>query len=170
MKLASKVTKSAKEMIKGGYYYLYGAKGQKITKSLVTALSNTYKSIYNAAVTSVSRSKIGKGYGIDCSGFVSKATETNYGGSSSIRQNMYDVHNVSDRTHIIDGMVCYKNGHVGLIEVTKNGQAFILEAQSSFKDLKRTSINKRLNKFTVYGKLKGVDYSSANKYKAYNSK
>lgn len=165
MKLASKVTKSAKEMINGDYYYLYGAKGQKITKSLVNALASTYKSIYNAAIIKLSKSKIGKGYGIDCSGFVSKATGTNYGGSSGIREKMYDVHKTSNKNYIVDGMVCYRNGHVGLIEVTKEGKAYVLEAQSTANDLKRTSIDKRLYKFTVYGKLKGVDYSSSNKYK-----
>lgn len=165
MKLASKVTSSAKEMIKNGYYYLYGAKGQKITKTLVNVLANTYKSVYNSAIISLAKSKIGKGYGIDCSGFVSKATKTNYGGSSEIRRHMYDIHRVSDKSHIVDGMVCHRNGHVGLIEVTKSGKAYVLEAQSTATDLKRTPIDRRLDKFTVYGKLKGVNYLNANKYK-----
>ena len=166
MKSAKRVTKSAKKMIKGKYYYLYGAKGQRITSKLVNRLASIYKSVYTYSILMMAKAKIGRGRGIDCSGFVSKATRTNYGGSYNIRKNMYDVHTTSDKKYLEDGMVCYREGHIGLIEVTKTGRAYVLEAQSTANDLKRTPVAQRLNSFTVYGKLKGVNYSSANKYKA----
>ena len=73
MKSAKRVTKSAKKMIKGKYYYLYGAKDQRITSKLVNRLASIYKSVYTYSILMMAKAKIGRGRGIDCSGFVSKA-------------------------------------------------------------------------------------------------
>lgn len=162
---AKEVTKRAKSMINGNYKYIYGAKGQKITKKLVASLARSYPGVYTSTIRAKAYSKVGKGRGIDCSGFVSKATKTDYGGSANIRSHMTSVHNTSDRSAIVDGMVCYRTGHIGLIEVDANGNAWILEAQSTATDLKRTPIEERLSHFTIYGKLDKVNYSGANVYK-----
>lgn len=161
---AANVTKRAKDMINGGYKYIYGAKGQKITVNLISSLARSYPKVYTSTIKTMAYAKLGN-KGIDCSGFVSKATKTNYGGSANIREHMTSVHNTSDRSAIVDGMVCYRVGHVGLIEVDANGNAWVLEAQSTATDLKRTRVEDRLSHFTIYGKLEGVNYSGANVYK-----
>lgn len=54
-------TAKAKDMMRG-YRYLYGAKGQEYTKSLVNALAKAYPSKYTAALKKEALKDADKGF------------------------------------------------------------------------------------------------------------
>lgn len=158
---ASEVTKRAKKMKSDGYVYVYGYKGTKITKSGVNALARQYPSVFTYSIKAIALKKVGK-IGIDCSGYVSQATKTSFGGSTNIKDNLTELRKVSDDSNVMDGMVIWRQGHIATIEVDSSGNAFINEAQSTAGDLKRTPWKDRASHFTSYGKCPGVTYNTAN--------
>lgn len=158
---ASEACKNAKKMIDDGYVYVYGYKGTKVTKKGVTALANAYPSVFTKSIKDMAMKKVGK-IGIDCSGFVSKSTKTNHGGSSGIKDSFKACHKTSDDSHVVDGMGIWHQGHIALIHVNNEGKAYIYEARSTAKDLTISKWEDRAKDFTYYGKIDGVDYNGAN--------
>lgn len=155
----SEIIKNAKKMITDGYVYVYGYKGSKVTKSEVKRLAKLYPSVFTSYILSLALKKVGK-MGIDCSGFVCKAAGISHIGSSQIYSNASSKWSVKDLSHVKNGCFIWRSGHVGLIEVDSNGQRWILEAQGTAYDLKRTKFENRYKAFTHYGYIPGVDYSS----------
>lgn len=158
------IIKEAKKMINDGYVYIYGCKGEKVTKEKLNALMKQYPSVFTRNIRNLSLNKIGK-TGIDCSGYVNKAAGTSLGGSYMIHSSATKKWSIKDLSHVQNGMYIWRNGHIGLIEVDNLGKAWILEAQSTASDLKRTTFETRYKAFSEYGMIKGVDYSSAKFYK-----
>lgn len=151
------IIKNAKKMINDGYVYVYGYKGDIVTKSGIETLAKQYPSVFTWGIKSLALSKVGK-HGIDCSGFVNKAAGTNLGGSTQICNAAPEKWSVKDISHVKNGMFIWRSGHIGLIEVDSSGQKWILEAQSTATDLKRTKWDSRAKSFTYYGKISGVNY------------
>lgn len=158
---AKDVTKNAKNMKKDGYVYVYGYKGTKVTKEGVQSLAKQYPNVFTSTIKAMAMGKVGK-IGIDCSGYVNKAAKINLGGSTSIKVHFKSNHKVSDDKYVMDGMGIWHNGHIALIEVDENGNAFINEARSTSHDLTRTSWAERAKDFEIYGKIPGVNYNAAN--------
>ena len=155
----SEIIKKAKKMINDGYVYVYGYKGSKITKNEVKKLAKLYPSVFTSYILSLALKKVGK-VGIDCSGFVCKAAGISHIGSSQIYSSAKEKWSISDLSHIKNGCFIWRSGHVGLIEIDDNGQKWILEAQGTVYDLKRTKFEIRYKAFTHYGYIPEVDYSS----------
>lgn len=158
---ASDACKNARRMIKDGYVYVYGYKGTKVTKAGVSNLARMYPSVFTSSIKSMAMNKVGK-IGIDCSGFVSKATGTNHGGSTGIKDSFKVCHKVSNDSHVVDGMGIWHQGHIALIHVNDEGKAYIYEARSTAKDCTISTWEERAKDFTYYGKIDGVDYNGAN--------
>lgn len=154
------IIKNAKKMISDGYVYVYGYKGSKVTKSEVKKLAKLYPSVFTTPILSLALKKIGK-MGIDCSGFVCKASGIPHIGSSQIYSEAKEKWSIHDLSHVKNGCFIWRSGHVGLIEVDENGQKWILEAQGTAYDLKRTKFEIRYKAFTHYGYIPGVDYPSS---------
>lgn len=152
---------NAKKMISDGYVYVYGYKGAKVTVAVVNSLAKQYPSVFTSAIKSLALKKVGK-YGIDCSGFVCKVAGISAMGSSQIKSSAPESWSVSNLANVKNGMFIWKSGHIGLIEVDSSGNKWILEAQSTATDLKRTAFASRYKHFTHYGKIKGVTYTSTN--------
>lgn len=158
---SSEVIKACKKMIDAGYVYVYGYKGTKVTKQGITNLVKSYPSVFTSTIKSLAMKKVGK-IGIDCSGFVNKACNTNLGGSTNIKDSFKKCYKISNDDFVVDGMGIWHQGHIAIIHVDKYGKASIYEARSTAKDLTHTSWAVRAKDFTYYGKIAGVDYSGAN--------
>lgn len=160
---SSDVIKEAQRMIDDGYVYVYGYKGTKITAAQVKSLAKSYPSVFTSSILSMALKKVGK-IGIDCSGFVNKAAGTNLGGSTEIKDNFPVKYKISDTDHLVNGMGIWRQGHIAIVHVDKNGKASIMEAKGTAYDLTVTSWKERASHFTYYGKIAGVDYQGANVY------
>lgn len=149
----------AKRMISSGYVYGYGFKKQQVTETRINQLAKMYPSVYTTSIKSTMKTKIGK-TAIDCSGFVCEAFGMSHMGSSQLKNKMAHLYKVNDASKLRNGMIIWRNGHVGLIEVDSSGVAWVLEAKGTYYDLSRTKYSDRGKYFTYYGELKGVDYSN----------
>ena len=158
---AKDVTKRAKQMKSEGYVYVYGYKGKTVTKSGVLALAKAYPSVFTRSIKAMALKKVGK-VGIDCSGYVNEAAGTSHGGSTGIKEAFSDSHKVSDDSYVIDGMGIWHQGHIAIVEVDTNGDAWIDEAKGTAYDLTRTKWSERAKSFVIYGRISGVDYKGAN--------
>lgn len=152
----------AKKMISDGVVYVYGYKYETVTVSKVNQLAAMYPSVFTHSIKSQALKKVGK-IGIDCSGFVCRAFGISHIGSSQLKSKMSHLYKASDSTNILNGMIIWRQGHIGIIEVDENGEAWVLEAKGTAYDLVRTKYSTRGNSFTYYGELSGIDYSNARK-------
>ena len=152
----------AKKMISDGIVYVYGYKYETVTVSKVNQLAAMYPNVFTPSIKSQALKKVGK-IGIDCSGFVCKAFGIPHIGSSQLKSKMSHLYKVSDSTNILNGMIIWRQGHIGIIEVDENGEAWVLEAKGTAYDLVRTKYLSRGSSFTYYGELSGIDYSNARK-------
>lgn len=156
----NEIINNAKAMINGHYYYIYGMKGQIITEGIVNRFIKQYPNIYDSKTQKIALSRVGKGYGIDCSGFVCKAAGVSFMGSGTINSTAPHKWSIKDVSHVKSGMYIWKQGHVALIEIDATGQKWILEAKAFMSGLCRTKWENRYKDFTYYGEIKGVDYSN----------
>lgn len=152
----------AKKMITDGVVYVYGYKYEPVTISKVNSLAAMYPSVFSPSIKKMALAKVGK-IGIDCSGFVCKAFGISNIGSSQLKAKMVHTYKVSDSSKIMNGMIIWRNGHIGLIEVDEAGEAWVLEAKGTAYDLVRSKYTTRGKSFTYYGELSGIDYSNARK-------
>lgn len=150
----------ANKMISSGYVYGYGFKKELVTESKINQLAKMYPSTYSSSIKQKMLTKLGK-TAIDCSGFVCEAFGMSHTGSSHLKNKMIHLYNVNDSSKLQNGMIIWRNGHVGLIEVDSTGEAWVLEAKGTNYDLCRTKYCNRGKNFTYYGELKGVDYAGA---------
>lgn len=153
----------AKEMLSTGIVYIYGLKYEPITPSKIAALASMYPTVYTPSIKAMALRKVGK-TGIDCSGFVCKSFGIPHIGSSQLKAKMTHLYRVSDPSRLMNGMLIWRSGHIGIIEIDDTGEAWILEAKSTADDLVRTKYSSRGNAFTYYGELSGIDYTNARKY------
>lgn len=159
------IISNAKKLKRNGYVYVYGYKGEVVTVNGVNSLAKLYPNVFTSSIKAMALKKVGK-HGIDCSGFVNKCAGTSLGGSFQIKSSAPHTWSVSDMSHIKNGMFIWKNGHIGLIEVDKEGKVWIHEAMGTAYDLRVSKWSDRASHFTAYGEIKGVDYSGAKAYKA----
>ena len=151
------IIKVAKQMIKDEWVYVYGYKGNTVTKSGVMTLASQYPKVYSSSIKSMALKKVGK-IGIDCSGFVCKAAGISMLGSSQIHEKAKHKWPISNPSHIKNGDYVWRQGHIGLVEIDSDGQKWILEAKGTAYDLKRTKWESRASHFTHYGEIPGVTY------------
>lgn len=152
----------AKKMITDGVVYVYGYKYEPVTASKVNTLAAMYPKVFTPSIKKMALAKVGK-IGIDCSGFVCKAFGISHIGSSQLKDKMVHTYKVSDSSKIMNGMIIWRNGHIGLLEVDEAGETWVLEAKGTAYDLVRTKYSTRGKSFTYYGELAGIDYSNARK-------
>lgn len=151
------VVVEAKKMIDQGYVYLYGGKGDVVTSEYIKRMSEKYSDIYSHNIIELSKKKIGK-QSVDCSGFVSIATKTNYGDSFGIFSHFVNPIMVTELKTIKNGMILYKRGHVGIVCAAHNG--FVIEAKDTKDDIVCSPFCERAKKFDFCGELEGVDYEN----------
>lgn len=152
------IIQNAKKMIADGYVYIYGYKGDKATKPQVERLIALYPKVFTYTIKKLALGKVGK-FAIDCSGYVCKASGISHMGSYQIYSSAPSKWSIKNLNHIQNGMFIWRSGHVGIIEIDSKGQKWILEAQGTKTDLKRTKFESRYKSFTHYGMIKGVDYT-----------
>lgn len=158
----------AKNMISLGYVYGYGFKKELVTESKINQLAKMYPSNYTSSIKEKMLKKLGK-IAIDCSGFVCEAFGMSHINSSQLKTKMVHSYKTSDTSKLQNGMIIWRSGHIGLIEIDENGEAWVLEAKGTYYDLVRTKYSVRGAAFTYYGELTGVDYSNVSKYGDSNS-
>lgn len=154
---STEVITNAQKMIDDGYVYVYGAKGTKLTKTQIENLAKMYPSVYTNTIKSLALKKVGKTM-IDCSGFVCKAAKISHIGSSQLITATKKKYAVTDTKNMKTGMGLWRQGHVGLLGKI-NGVWYVLEAQSTATDLKKTPFDIRGKAFTYMFEIPGVDYT-----------
>lgn len=168
MNTPQEAVQKAKSMIDSGYVYAYGFKNEIITQKKIDQFARMYPSTYTVSIKNKTIEKIGK-IGIDCSGFVCEAFGYPHTNSSGLKSKMVHAYSTSDKSKLKNGMIIWRKGHIGLIEIDQSGEAWILEAKGTAYDLTRTKYSERGTGFTYYGELAGVDYSNARVYSSTSS-
>lgn len=141
----------AKQMVSGGFKYLYGAKGQAYTSALVEKLAKQYPNIYTAALKKEALKDADKGYkAIDCSGFICKCLGIADIGSTQLKSTAVQILPVK-KENAKEGMVLWKSGHVALV----GDELKVYEAKSTAKDLTVSTWDKRASAFTYLLVVKG---------------
>lgn len=136
-------TAKAKDMMRG-YRYLYGAKGQEYTKSLVNALAKAYPSKYTAALKKEALKDADKGYKAgDCSFFVCTVLGIEQVNSLGIKQKAVALFK-PEKSKALEGMALWKNGHVAYI----GDNLKIYEFKSTKEDAVCSSFESRAKDFT----------------------
>lgn len=159
MNTVAQSTALAKEMVSGGYRYLYGGKGQNYTKALVQRLAKENPKTYTASLIKEALKDADKGFkAIDCSGFVCKALGIPNMGSGQIKSTAVEVLPVT-KANAKEGMAIWKQGHIAYV-----GDGLkIYEAKSTAADMAVTSWEKRASAFSYLLVVKGSALASAPK-------
>ena len=147
----------AKQMVSGGYKYLYGGKGQNYTSTLVEKLAKQYPGTFTASLKKEALKDADKGYkAIDCSGFICKVLGISDIGSAQMKATAVKILPVS-KANAKEGMVLWKSGHVAFV-----GDGLqIYEAKSTKSDLTVSSWDKRASAFTNLLIIKGSALAEA---------
>ena len=141
----------AKQMVSGGYKYLYGGKGQNYTSALVEKLAKQYPSTFTASLKKEALKDADKGYkAIDCSGFICKCLGIADIGSAQMKSTAVQLLKVT-KANAKEGMVLWKSGHVALV----GDELKVYEAKSTAADLTVSSWEKRASAFTYLLVVKG---------------
>ena len=141
----------AKQMVSGGFKYLYGGKGQNYTSALVEKLAKQYPSTFTASLKKEALKDADKGYkAIDCSGFICKCLGIADIGSAQMKSTAVQLLKVT-KANAKEGMVLWKSGHVALV----GDELKVYEAKSTAKDLTVSSWDKRASAFTYLLVVKG---------------
>ena len=141
----------AKQMVSGGYKYLYGGKGQDYTSALVEKLAKQYPGTFTASLKKEALKDADKGYkAIDCSGFICKCLGLADIGSAQMKSTAVQLLKVT-KANAKEGMVLWKSGHVALV----GDEMKIYEAKSTASDLTVSSWDKRASAFTYLLVVKG---------------
>ena len=152
MNTITKSNQLAKDLCKDSVCrYVYGAKYQKHTTSLVKKLAKQYPGVYTNTYKKKTLSDADKGYmGIDCSGLVCKVLGIVQQGSSQLKSNAVKLLKVT-KANAKEGMAIWKQGHIAYI-----GEGLkIYEANGVDKDMEVSSFDKRAKDFTYLLVVKG---------------
>jgi len=141
----------AKQMVSGGFKYLYGGKGQNYTSALVEKLAKQYPSTFTASLKKEALKDADKGYkAIDCSGFICKCLGISDIGSAQLKSTAVQILPVK-KENAKEGMVLWKKGHVALV----GDELKVYEAKSTAADLTVSTWDKRASAFTYLLVVKG---------------
>lgn len=141
----------AKQMVSGGFKYLYGGKGQAYTSALVEKLAKQYPSTFTASLKKEALKDADKGYkAIDCSGFICKVLGISDIGSAQLKSTAVQILPVK-KENAKEGMVLWKKGHVAFV----GDELKVYEAKSTAADLTVSSWDKRASAFTNLLVVKG---------------
>ncbi len=152
MNTITKSNQLAKDLCKDSVCrYVYGAKYQKHTTSLVNKLAKQYPGVYTDAYIKKTLSDADKGYmGIDCSGLTCKILGIAQQGSSQLKSSAVKLLKVT-KANAKEGMAIWKQGHVAYV-----GEGLkIYEANGVDKDMEVSSWDKRAKDFTHLLVVKG---------------
>ena len=141
----------AKQMVSGGYKYLYGGKGQAYTSALVEKLAKQYPSTFTASLKKEALKDADKGYkACDCSHLVCTVLGISAMGSAQLKSTAVKLLPVK-KENAKEGMVLWKKGHVAFV-----GDGLkIYEAKSTAADLTVSTWGKRASAFTYLLVVKG---------------
>lgn len=144
--------------------YLYGAKGQKYTKTLVTKLAKAYPDIYTDKIKKLALEDADKGYtAIDCSGFVCSVLGIKQMGSSQLKNVAVKTLPVL-KSNAKEGMILWKMGHVAYV-----GEGLkVYEASGTATDMKVSEFDKRAKDFTCLLVIKNTFASVEKSKKSYD--
>lgn len=143
-------TEKAQAMMKY-YKYLYGAKGQPYTKSLVKQLAKQYPKKFTASLKKEALKDADKGFMAgDCSFFVCSVLGIPQINSLAIKQRALTLIKPS-KSSAMEGMALWKNGHVAYI-----GDGLkIYEFKNTKEDTYCSSFDARAKDFTYMFVVKG---------------
>lgn len=148
----------AKTICAGKYKYLYGAKDQDYTSTLVDKLAKAYPSTYTPSLKKLALEDADKGFkGIDCSGFVCKVLGVPNMGSSTLYSTAVKTYPV-DKKNAKPGMALYRSGHIAYV----GEDLKIYEAASTATDMKVSKWENRASAFTALIVVKGSALASIN--------
>jgi len=113
---------------KVGTPYFYGAKMETLTNSLMATMHRLYPGTVTDAYMrkAKQRGQVGK-INVDCSGLIG-AYRGKQIGSAQLYQTAYKRISVKDYKKWANGVVCWRNGHVGVFS-KENGKYFVYEAK-----------------------------------------
>lgn len=150
-KTVAECNQVAKELCAGLYRYLYGAKGQLYTKTLVESLAKQYKSNYTAAIKKEALKDADKGYRAgDCSFFVCSVLGLDMINSTAIKNKAVKLLKPT-KANAKPGMVLWKSGHVAYV----GEDLKIYEFKSTAADACISSFASRAKDFTYIFVVKG---------------
>lgn len=111
-----------------GTPYFYGSKGSTLTESYMETMHKRYPKVVTVPYMLKARLKkiVGK-VCVDCSGLIYMYTRKNYG-SAQLYQKAYTRLPISEYKKFADGVVVWREGHVGVF-YSKNGSYFVIEAK-----------------------------------------
>lgn len=151
MNTIKKATELAKEMVSGGYRYLYGGKGQNYTAALVEKLAKQYPGTFTASLKKEALKDANKGFkAIDCSGYICEVLGISDIGSAQLKTSAIQTLKIT-KANAREGMVLWKSGHVAYV----GDNLKIYEAKSTSADLTVSSWDKRASAFTYLLVVKG---------------
>lgn len=157
MNTVAQATALAKSMVTGKYRYLYGAKDQDYTTTLVNKLAKAYPSVFTASLLKEALKDADKGYkGIDCSGFVCEVLGISAMGSAQLKSTAVKKLSVS-KANAKEGMALWKSGHVAYV----GDDLKIYEAKSTSADLTVSTWASRASAFTYLLVVKGSALASS---------
>ena len=135
----------------GNWQYVYGAKGQKLSREDIQNLQQRYGS------KNVPNSDLGKAGKIccDCSGLISSLVGgQNYKNTSWFKNNALDVKPIAQRNSSMRGWAVYKPGHIGVYDGNNGYYAM----DSSKRNMVHNNLNQ--NSFTEIIKLSDIHYDN----------
>ena len=134
-----------------GTAYVYGAKGEVLTKDKYSML----RSMYGDMVWQTDILKVGK-VCVDCSGLISWYTGT-VRNSTDYKNTATKVLTIDKISQAVPGCAVWQQGHIGVY--IGNGE--VIEARGSAYGVVKTKVKER--SFTHVLWLKDIDYTSAQK-------
>ena len=149
MKTVDELITHCENVIKGDWQYVYGAKGQKLSKDQILAFQRQYGKKY---VPDIDLQKAGK-ICCDCSGLISSLVGgQSFKNTTWFRNNAIESKPISQRDSSMKGWAVYMQGHIGVYD--GNDGYYAMDGS------KRNMVHNNLsqNKFTEIIKLSDIKY------------
>ena len=148
-KTVDDLIKHCEAVLKGGWKYVYGAKGQKLTREQIKKLQDKW------GKEKVPDSDLNKAGNIccDCSGLISSLV----GGQNDKNTSWFKSHakaseSIEKRNSSMKGWAVYKNGHIGVYD----GDNGYYAMDGSERNMVHLDLSQ--NKFTEIIKLSDIKY------------
>ena len=119
-----------------------------------------YPNIYTPAIKKLALAKIGR-TGIDCSGFVCHSYGIPHINSTQLKARMTHLYKVSDPQNLQNGMLIWRSGHIGIVEIDDTGEAWIRGGKGKDEDLVKAKYTNSSKAYNYYGELAGIDNTGA---------
>ena len=149
MKTVDDLIAHCENVIKCDWKYVYGAKGQQLSKDQILALQKQYG---KENVPDSDLSKAGK-YWCHCSGLISSCVGgQNYKNTTWFRENAKVSKPINERNSSMKGWAVYRKGHIGVYD----GNDGYYAMDGSSRNMVHYNLSK--NNFTEIIKLSDINY------------